>query len=164
MLEKEETERLFQRCYGRLLQLAENYLNDREEARDVVSDVFAHIAEGSLQNLQENPEAYLLVSVRNLCFDRIRRLSVRERLERHLTMDTQRMTPVETEEEMLQELMYYAEHSLAPQTRSVFLLRFREGLKYREIAEQLNVSEVTVYKHLAQALRQLRNHFKHETR
>ena len=79
-------------------------------------------------------------------------------------MDTQHLIPVETEEEKLQELMAYAEQTLTPQTWQVFLLRFDEGLKYREIAARLSISEVAVYKHLAQALRQLRNHFKYETR
>lgn len=164
MLEREETERLFQRCYDRLLQLAENYLNDKEEARDTVSDVFAHIADSSFRLPQDNPESYLLVCVRNKCLSRIRHLSVRERLKRHLTMDTERLTAVETEQDRLQELMAYAEQTLTPLTWRVFQLRFDEGLKYREIATRLSISEVSVYKHLAQALRQLRNHFKSETR
>lgn len=163
-MEREETEQLFQRCYDKLLQLAENYLNDMEEARDAVSDVFERLADGSIMLPQESPESYLLVCVRNQCLDRIRHLSVRERIRRHLTMDTQHLIPVETEEEKLQELMAYAEQTLTPQTWQVFLLRFDEGLKYREIAARLSISEVTVYKHLAQALRQLRNHFKYETR
>ena len=163
MLDKERTEQLFQRCYNRLLQLAEHYLNDEEEARDAVSDVFARVADG-LKLPQDNPENYLLVCVRNECFGRIRKMSVRERLKRNLTMDTERVTPVETEEEKLQELMDYAEQTLTPQTWRVFLLRFNEGLKYHEIAIRLSISEVAVYKHLTQALRQLRNHFKHETR
>lgn len=164
MFKKEETERLFQKCYARLLLLAENFLNDQEEARDVVSDVFARIADGSLNLPQENPESYLLVCVRNQCFSHIRHLSVRERLKRHLTMDTERLMPIETEEDRLQELMTYAEQTLKPQTWHVFMLRFDEGLKYREIATRLSISEVSVYKHLAHALRQLRNHFKNETR
>ena len=164
MLEREETERLFQSCYKRLLQLSERFLNDKEEARDAVSDIFAHIADGSIQLPQENPEGYLMVCVRNKCLDRIRKLSLRERLQRHLTMDTERFNSIETEEDKLQELMTYAEQTLTPQTWNVFILRFQQGLKYREIATRLSVSEITVYKHLTQALRQLRNHFKNETR
>ena len=164
MLDKERTEQLFQQCYNRLLQLAEHYLNDEEEARDAVSDVFARIAGGTLQLPQDKPESYLLVCVRNECFSHIRKLSVRERLKRNLTMDTESVTSVETEEERLQELMAYAEQTLTPQTWHVFLLRFDEGLKYREIAKRLSISEFAVYKHLAQALRQLRNNFKNETK
>lgn len=164
MPEKEETERLFQRSYDRLLQLAVNCLNNEEEARDAVSDVFARVADGSLPLPQGNPESYLMACVRNKCLDQIRHLSVRERLKRHLTMDAQRLFPAEAEEDRLQELMAYAEQTLTPSVWSVFLLRFDEGLKYHEIASRLSISEVTVYKHLAQALRQLRNHFKYVTR
>ena len=164
MLEREETERLFQSCYKRLLQLSERFFNDKEEARDAVSDIFAHIADGSIQLPQENPEGYLMVCVRNQCMDCIRKLSLKVRLQRHLTMNTERIYSLETEEDKLQKLMTYAEQTLASQTWNVFLLRFKKGLKYREIATQLSISEITVYKHLAQALRQLRNHFKNETR
>ena len=164
MLEREYIEQLFQRCYDKLLKLAQNYLNDQEEARDTVSDVFTHIADSSIKLPQENPEGYLFVCVRNKCLERIRHLSLRERLKRNLTMDTERIIPLETEEERVQELMAYAERSLAPQICKVFMLRFNEGLKYREIAIRLSISEVTVYNHLAQALRQLRSHFKYETR
>lgn len=164
MLEKEETERLFQSCYDRLLHLAIRYLKDEEEGKDIVSDIFARIADGFMKLPQENPEGYLIVCVRNQCLDRIRKLSLKERLKRHLTMDTERFNSLETEEDKLQELMVYAERTLTPQTWNVFLLRFQEGLKYREIATRLSISEITVYKHLTQALRQLRSHFKNETR
>lgn len=164
MLEKEETERLFQNCFDKLLQLAIRYLKDEEEAKDIVSGIYVRIADGSIKLPQENPEGYLMVCVRNQCMDCIRKLSLKERLQRHLTMNTERIYSLETEEDKLQELMTYAEQTLASQTWNVFLLRFQKGLKYREIATQLSISEITVYKHLAQALRQLRNHFKNETR
>ena len=38
-------------------------------------------------------------------------------------------------------------------------MRFDEHLKYKEIAQRLNISEVAVYKHLSQALMKLRTHF-----
>jgi RNA polymerase sigma-70 factor (ECF subfamily) len=53
----------------------------------------------------------------------------------------------------------YAEKAFTKQTWKVFQLRFDEGLLYREIAERLGISEITVYKHLAEALRVLRKKF-----
>ncbi len=43
-----------------------------------------------------------------------------------------------------------------PVCREVIVLHYRYGLTFREIAERLNVSETTVYKHLRSALDQLR--------
>lgn len=48
---------------------------------------------------------------------------------------------------------------LTPQTRKVLDLRFRQKLKYREIATELGISEVAVYKHLAQGIRKLKQKF-----
>ena len=39
-------------------------------------------------------------------------------------------------------------------------LRYQQELKYREIAEALSVSEVTVYNHLSQSLKLIKEHFK----
>ena len=46
-----------------------------------------------------------------------------------------------------------------PQTREVVQLRFRDRKSYREIAEQMGISEAAVYKHLAQGIRKLKARF-----
>jgi len=66
---------------------------------------------------------------------------------------------VENEQERIAEIIDYAERTFSKQTWRVFQLRFDEGLQYREIAERLGISETAVYKHLAQALRQLKETF-----
>lgn len=80
-------------------------------------------------------------------------------MERHLTMEGPSLTPIETEQNLLIEMMEYAEEIMSPQTWRVFQMRFDEGLSYRHISEQLGISQVAVYKHLAQALQLLRQQF-----
>ena len=53
----------------------------------------------------------------------------------------------------------YAEMTFPKQTWRVFQLRFDEELLYREIAEELGISETSVYKHLAKALERLKEKF-----
>ena len=66
----------------------------------------------------------------------------------------------EKEEEDKQEaILSYMENELTPQTRKVLQLRFRQKLKYREIATELDISEVAVYKHLAQGIKKLKQQF-----
>ena len=155
--EKSEIEHLYVSCYERLYALALLMLKD--EARDAVSSIFARIADCSLTLPAERRESYLLVAVRNQCLDRIRQLTSRKRVERRLSLSEPSQTPVETELEQAAEMIAYAERTLPKQTWRVFELRFDKGLLYREIAEQLGISEVAVYKHLALALRKLKEKY-----
>lgn len=159
MPDRNESERLFRMNYEQMRALALSLLHDDDEARDTVSDIFTRLVEGTLHLPLQKPEAYLMVAVRNHCLDCIRRLTLREKIRRHLTLSTSSLTPVETERQQTEEMMAYAEEKLTPQTWRVFQMRFGEEMSYQEIATTLGISEGAVYKHLAQALRQLREHF-----
>lgn len=159
MPDREDTERLYRQHAEQMHQLAVSLLHDEEEARDAVSDIFERLAQGTLRLPPEKPESYLYVCLRNFCLDQIRKLSVRERLERHLSMEPPGTTESGSEQKLLEEMMTYAEEAMTPQTWRVFQLRFDDGLSYRHISEQLGISQVAVYKHLAQALRMLRQQF-----
>ena len=152
-------EQLYKDCYPRLLVVARRILKDDDEASDTVSDVFARLADSSLQLPEERPESYLMVTVRNLCIDRIHRMTIRERVERNLTLSQPSMVTVETDLVRAEEMIAYAEQSFPKQMWRVFQLRFDEGLLYREIAERLGISEVAVYKHLAEALKRLKEKY-----
>ena len=68
-------------------------------------------------------------------------------------------TSLDTEQNRAAEMIDYAEKNLSRQTWRVFQLRFDEGLLYREIAKRMGISEVAVYKHLAEALQKLKENF-----
>jgi DNA-directed RNA polymerase specialized sigma24 family protein len=57
-------------------------------------------------------------------------------------------------------LHHYIDTELPPLSQQILRLRYQQGLKYREIAETLKVSEVTVHNHLSQSLKQMKEHFK----
>lgn len=157
--EKTEIEELYIGSYQQLLTKARQMLKDDADAHDAVSDVFARVAEGSLRLPEGHEESYLIATIRNLCIDRIHRLTLRERVERKLTLSNPGMTAVDSEQERITEMIDYAERALPKQTWSVFQLRFDEGLRYCEIAERLGISEGTVYKHLTKALNKLKEKF-----
>jgi RNA polymerase sigma-70 factor (ECF subfamily) len=157
--QKKEIEQLYIGCYHRLLSVARAMLKDDEDASDVVSDVFARLAEGTLTLPEERTENYLLVIVRNQCIDRIRKMTVRERIERRLSLSETDQTAMDNDRERVREMIDYAERHFPRQTWRVFQLRFDDGLLYREIAERLGISEVAVYKHLAEALKKLKEKF-----
>ena len=71
------------------------------------------------------------------------------------------ITPEQTaEQEQLQQLHHYIDTEMPKLSQQIMRLRYQQGLKYREIAKVLQVSEVTVHNHLSQSLRQLKDHFK----
>ena len=140
-----DIELLYKDCHQRMLTVARLMLKNDDEASDTVSDVFARLAEGSLKMPDDHPDRYLMVIVRNRCLDRIRVMTLRERIERRLSLS-------DTEPA-------FGEREQDKQTWNVFQLRFDEGLLYREIAKRLGISEVSVHKHLAEALRLLKEKF-----
>lgn len=157
--QKEEIEQLYIGCHQRLLNMARAMLKDDDEAGDAVSDVFARLADGLLNLPTDHPESYLMAIARNQCIDRVRKMTLRERIERRLSLAESDPTTIDSEQERIKEMMDYAEKNFSGNTWRVFQLRFDEGLRYREIAEWLGISEITVYKHLAKALKELRETF-----
>ena len=152
-------EQLFIGCRQRMLAIARLMLKNDDDANDAVSDVFFKLTEGSLRVPADHPENYLMATVRNLWLDRIRLMTLHERLERRITLSDNDQAYGESERERIAEMIDYAERTFSKQTWRVFQLRFDEELLYREIAERLGISEVSVYKHLTEALRLLKEKF-----
>ena len=76
MQDRQLIETLFRRYYERMFLTARTLLRDPEEARDVVSDVFAELMESRQALDMKRVESYLLVSVRNKCLNMVSRRMV----------------------------------------------------------------------------------------
>ena len=179
-INKETTEQLFRQHYLRMYQLARVLLKDDAASKDVVSEVFADVLDGKTQlgldnettasdspQPSTNVESYLLVCVRHKCLNLLNRQKMKERIHHLLKADASpSMAPLEAtiaeidrETEKYEAILAYMDAELTPQTHKVLDLRFRQKLKYREIATELGISEVAVYKHLAQGIRKLKQKF-----
>jgi RNA polymerase sigma-70 factor (family 1) len=143
-----------------LLLFAMGFIRKKEIAEEIVSDVFVKIWENR-SNLTEidNLKSYLFVSVKNSCISHIRK----NRKENLVTLDgfdDYMVPPVECPEseyintEKLNEI-YNAIEQLPPKCKLAFSLAKFNGLKYKEIAEIMEVSEKTVNNHLVFALKKL---------
>ena len=166
-MNKETIERLFRQHYPRMYQLARVLLKDDAASKDVVSEVFADVLDGNIALRPESTESYLLVCVRNKCLNLLNRQMMQDRVHHLLQADASPtiapqesiLSEMKKEEEKREAILAYMETQLTPQTRRVLDLRFRQKLKYREIAAELGISEVAVYKHLAQGLNKLKQRF-----
>ena len=84
-MKKEDIERLFRQHYAQMTRLARTLLYDDEEARDVVSEVFATLIKADIAPMEI--ERYLLTSVRNRCLNLIEHKSVRAKFEQVYTLE-----------------------------------------------------------------------------
>ena len=184
-INKETIEQLFRQHYLRMYQLARVLLKDDAASKDVVSEVFADVLDGKTQLGLDNETAndktiasepplpstnagsYLLVCVRHKCLNLLSRQKMKDRVHHLLKADTSpsiipleaTIAEIDRETDKYEAILAFMDTELTPQTRKVLDLRFRQKLKYREIATELGISEVAVYKHLAQGIRKLKQKF-----
>lgn len=151
-------EMLFRKHQPRLLAEARASLYDDAEAQDVVSELFAELLKRQPEVEAGRELAYLCESVRNRCRNVIARKTLTERVTRLYALEQQTENE-EEETERLDRLHAFIRTGLTEAQQRVFQLRFGEERKYREIAAELGISEVAVYKHLVAALARIRNHF-----
>ncbi len=138
---------------------AYNLLNDEENAKDVVNDVFCSVLE-SIERLttEENLLPLFFVMVRNRCIDQIRHQKVvHKNVERYLEELYSGWTVEEYREyEDKISRMQESIRQMAPQMRTVVEEFFLNEKKCTEICEILNISDNTVRTHIARALKILR--------
>ena len=155
-------EMLFHQFYPGLCSYAETLVKKEEVAEEVVQDVFYNIWKNR-ESLRINRswQSYLYRSVYNNSMMYLRK-SRREYL-----MDEGALPEPAGNVPDPFELMQYHEASelvarvledLPSRTRQIFLMNRQEGLKYREIAEQLSISVKTVEANMGKALKALRTH------
>ena len=156
-MERNEIEILFRQHYNQMIQLARMMLYDAEESRDVVSEVFATLVK--TDSMPRNVEHYLMTSVRNRCRNRLEHKDVRAKFEQVYVAEMKQGSVEEDDdfspmavERKYEQVITYAKKQLTGQTLMVFQMRHLEGMKYQEIADQLGISKVMVYKHLTKAM------------
>ena len=154
---RNEIEILFRQHYNQMIQLARIMLYDTEESRAVVSEVFAALVKMDI--MPRNIENYLMTSVRNRCRNLLEHKDVRAKFEqvylaemKHGSVDEEDEFSPMTVERKYEQVITYAKKQLTGQTLTVFQMRHLQGMKYQEIAGQLGISKVMVYKHLTKAM------------
>jgi len=149
-------ESLFKQHYQAMYRLAFMMLHDKEESRDIVHDVFARLLDGDIRFDSGKAEAFLLSCVRNSCLNVMRSHDYRERAMRDFPINDEASDDSEAFESEIKALQNGISRLTPPVCREVILLHYRHGLTFKEIATRLGVSETTIYKHLRNALNQLR--------
>ncbi len=145
--------------FRKLILVADRYLKDIAAAEEVVQDIFLKIWEdkASLESIK-SIKSYLYRSVVNSSINYLNR---QKNLERHHLQIAEQLSEelidAEDARNELIVLLYQEIEFLPEKCQLVFKLSRLEGMKYRDIANQLNLSEKTVENHMGNALRILRS-------
>lgn len=157
---KRQFEQIFRDNYTRLYYHALNLLNDSENARDVVNDVFEYVWTNYEQFRFDTPITPLLYTlVRNYSVNIIRHRRVKEKFQQQALLEPDLYQRNNEEYEEILQRLRIAIAQLSPQTQTIFKACFLEGRKYLEIAAEAGISVNTVKTHVSKALRILRKEF-----
>ena len=159
MTDKQEFETVFRRHYDGMYRLALRLLGDEAESKDVVSDVFAQLLYNQTDLRTDTLHSYLLTLTHNRCVNLLVHKQKEQQMQKTVMVE---MTTTEqtAKQDLLNAIHQYIDSQLPPLSQQILRLRYQQGLKYREIAETLGVSEITVYNHLSQSLKKLKEHFR----
>src|SRR5688572_14380955 len=157
-------EMLFRTYYQPLCNYAFTFLQDREDAEEIVQSTFILVWEKrDTLAIRTSVKPYLYAMVRNACLNVIKHEKIKQKYAVEEMALADRSHEDVTHAMASHELEYrikIAMEELPEQCRMVFKLSRFEELRYAEIAEQLNISVKTVENHMGKALKIMREQLK----
>jgi RNA polymerase sigma-70 factor (ECF subfamily) len=155
---------IFRSFYKDLVLFGCTFLTEKADCEDIIQGVFLHLWENR-QTLEINSslKSFLLRSVRTACLDHIRHRAIIRKHEDYSLIISE-LNDEETGNYVLySDLQCHFDEALTKmpeRLRETFEMHRTEGLKYREIAERLKVSERTVEVRISKAIELLRKYLK----
>ena len=155
--EAELTQALYQRHATKIFRYCQHQLGSREEAEDAVQSTFLNAFRGIKRGIvPENESAWLFAIAQNVCLSRRRSTWRRGRIESPTDFDVvEELAPAPSR--LADELLGLQDvlEQMPESQRRAILLREWQGLSYREIAEELQLSQTAVETLIFRARRSL---------
>jgi len=152
-------EKIYKSYYSRLFRLAVSIVKSEELANEIYDDVLLNIWQKRKQLTEVNNfTVYIYVAVKNASLRQLSKIAKTNHVEINDDFDIADPTPTAQEQMMSLELLGIINQAIAelsPQCRQVFKLVKEDGLKYKEVAEILNVSIKNVEYHMGNALKKI---------
>lgn len=160
---KEAFSLLFQTYYTDLVLFCGNFVKDKSSCEDIVQSIFLKLwHDRRTIQIETSIKSYLLKAVRNSCLDEYRHIEIVRKYETEHKSSV--LDNYDTDNYILYSDLYThlirALDKIPPLYKEAFVLNRFEGLKYREIAEKLDVSERTVEVRVSKTLDLLRKQLK----
>ena len=156
---KQEFEHLFKDSYPHMYRMAFSMVENADDAKDAVHQVFAQIWRNKPRVVENSIRGYLLAATRNQCLHTLRSRQLQKQMEEELQ---QEITASENEEreELLQQLRQVIDNNLTEQNRRVLSLHYDDEMTYAETATVLGISASAVNKHITRSLAKIRQTLK----
>ncbi len=160
--DKEAFNRFFHLYYTKLLKFALLFVPCRQQAEDIVSEVLIRLLKKRRQlESIENFEGYLFLSVKNQAISSIGKTSSRVFFH---SIDLKASLPVAEQvnperkylDDELHTLIQKTVENLPPRRQMIYKMIKDDGLKYKEVAGLLDISQKTVENHLDIAIKEIR--------
>ncbi len=153
-------ELVFLRYKGRLYDFVNKNLQDKNDAEEIVQEVFLKLWQNR-QHLDPSKSlnAFLYTIAKNELFGHLRKmLHKRKYMEEiyYLANNSSDITEKQVEYSELQQTLTALINDLPEKRKKIFLLSREEGFSYREIATELGISENTVDTQIRKALASLK--------
>ena len=156
---KPEFERLFKDNYPHMYRMAFSMLENADDAKDAVHQVFAQVWKRKPHIALDSIRGYLLAATRNQCLHMLRSRQLQRQMEEELQRNTAASESKEREE-LLQQLQQVIDSNLTEQDRRVLSLHYDDEMTYEETATVLGISASAVNKHITRSLAKIRQTLK----
>ena len=149
-------ELLFREYYKPLVVWATTFLHDTQRAEDIVQDFFVKLWEKPYSALlPETLKSYLFTSIRNLALNQLDKIDPLRRACDVAYYDSPWKEYDNFEDEVFRRVEEELE-KLTPRAQDVIRKIYLEGMKYKDVADELGISVATVNSILVRALKKLR--------
>ena len=160
-MKQEELQSILPQLRPRLVALATRYLNDSDEAEDIVQDAMLKLWMLRKQ-LIGNVEGFAVVLVRNLALNRLRRLRRTHTLTEMELMEQESMTDNDadrsTTDEQVAQLLSLID-TLPDRQRTILRLHDLEGMDYTDLAQLTGMPATALRQTISRTRRHLRMRF-----
>ena len=164
MSQQEKFRQRFETYYPMLCRVALGYLSDRQECEDIVQECFIAVWHNGRHELEEREFlSYMTRAVKNNCISNLRKqphqtvsLDEDATLSNYAQTLAEEEAPEVTYDEKLKEVL----DVLPPKCKEIFLLSKLHGMKYQDIATELDISVKTIENQMGKALKLIREQLK----
>lgn len=155
-MDKKQFSEYYHSYYRQLCLHALHFMGDTDEAEDVVQETFVNLWDKREQwKTIKSVKAYLYTAVRNNCLTRIRDAKPTTSLDNlpdeEFLSEEEQMERAEMEARIWKMI-----DELPERRREIFLMAKRNGMRYKDIAQQTGLTVKTIENHVLRAMQSLR--------